>query len=161
MTNKPYALEAARRAMRQLSSAEHDRVLEQYLSDGIAADADLIERLKQEAQIHAQEARTANATIAEIYRAVTGGTGEPGCWNGAEPVRARLAADKARIAELEKDAARYRWLRDKSQSFHSFYLSVPAWMANVSINQDRVDQSIDAAIALALIDAALNKEPGQ
>ena len=45
------------------------------------------ERLKQEAQIHAMEARTANATISEIYRAVTGGTGEPGSWRGAEPVR--------------------------------------------------------------------------
>lgn len=49
--------------------------------------AALIERLKNEAQIHAQEARTANATIAEIYQIVTGKTGEPGNWNGAEPVR--------------------------------------------------------------------------
>lgn len=49
--------------------------------------AALVERLKQEAQIHAQEARTANATIAEIYQCVTGATGEPGNWNGAAPVR--------------------------------------------------------------------------
>ena len=52
---------------------------------------ELSERLKLEAQIHAQEARTANATIAEIYQCVTGATGEPGTWNGAEPVRQRLA----------------------------------------------------------------------
>lgn len=51
----------------------------------------LSERLKQEAQIHAQEARTANATIAEIYRVVSGGKGEPGNWHGSEPVRARIA----------------------------------------------------------------------
>lgn len=51
------------------------------------SDKDLIERLKMEAQIHAQEARTANATIAEIYQIVTGKTGEPGNWHGAEPVR--------------------------------------------------------------------------
>lgn len=60
---------------------------------------DLCDRLKQEAQIQAQEARTANATIAEIYRIVSGGKGEPGNWNGAEPVRRR-------IAELEQDKAR-------------------------------------------------------
>lgn len=46
---------------------------------------------KQQAQIHAQEARTANATIAEIYQVCTGGKGEPGNWHGAEPVRRRIA----------------------------------------------------------------------
>lgn len=61
----------------------------------------LIDRLRREAEQHAQEARTANATIAEIYQAVTDATGEPGNWNGAEPVRARLTALKARVAELE------------------------------------------------------------
>jgi len=65
----------------------------------IAELTDLCDRLKQEAQIRAQEARTANATIAEIYQIVTGKTGEPGNWNGAEPVRRR-------IAELEQDKAR-------------------------------------------------------
>ena len=50
----------------------------------------LTERLKREAVQHAQEARTANATIAEIYQAVTGGTGEPGNWHGAEPIKAEL-----------------------------------------------------------------------
>lgn len=57
--------------------------------------------------------------------------------------------EDARIAELEADAARYRWLRDHSQSFHTFYLSVPIWMAGVSVNQEKVDRSIDAVIALA------------
>ena len=58
----------------------------------------LCERLKLEAQLHAGEARGANATIAEIYQVVSGGKGEPGNWNGAAPVRAR-------IAELERGAA--------------------------------------------------------
>lgn len=53
----------------------------------------LTETLRQEAVIHAQEARTANATIAEIYKLCTGATGEPGNWNGANPVRE--AFDKA------------------------------------------------------------------
>jgi single-strand DNA-binding protein len=34
---------------------------------------ELIERMRMEAQIHAQEARTANATIAEIYQLCSGG----------------------------------------------------------------------------------------
>lgn len=57
----------------------------------------LSERLKLEAQIHAQEAHTANATIAEIYQCVTGKTGEPGNWNGAEPVRTRLVELEAAL----------------------------------------------------------------
>lgn len=63
--------------------------------------SDLCERLKQEAQIHAQEARTANGTIGKIYQVVTGKTGEPGNWNGAEPVRIALKARESRIADLE------------------------------------------------------------
>lgn len=51
---------------------------------------DLCGRMKLEAQIHAQEARTSSATIAEIYQCVTGSTGEPGNWNGANPVRERI-----------------------------------------------------------------------
>lgn len=86
-----------------------DAVLYVRLTDHEAARAedkarieeltDLCDRLKQEAQIQAKEARTANATIAEIYRIVSGGKGESGNWNGAEPVRRR-------IAELEQDKAR-------------------------------------------------------
>jgi len=60
--------------------------------------ADLVARLKLEAQGHAQEARTANATIAEIYQVCTGSTGEPGNWNGAEPVR-QLAEERAELLE--------------------------------------------------------------
>ena len=46
--------------------------------------------LKLHAQIHAQEARTANSTIAEIYQCVSGATGEAGNWHGAQPVRAEI-----------------------------------------------------------------------
>jgi hypothetical protein len=55
----------------------------------------LSERLLQEAQIHALEARTANATIAEIYQAVSGATGEPGNWHGAAPVVEELTRLRA------------------------------------------------------------------
>lgn len=60
--------------------------------------------LKQQAETWAQEARTQKSTVHEIYRLCTGGTGEPGDWHGAEPVRALIA----RIADLEADAERYQ-----------------------------------------------------
>jgi hypothetical protein len=58
----------------------------------------LFDRLKREAQIHADEARTANATIYEIYQVISGATGEPGNWHGAEPVHAYVAAAEARLS---------------------------------------------------------------
>lgn len=89
--------------------AVSEGIISVALSSGLRAVAeaavkderDLVERLKLEAQIHAQEARTANATIAEIYQIVSGGKGEPGNWHGAEPVRQRIAELEAAV----KDAA--------------------------------------------------------
>lgn len=66
---------------------------------------ELEERLKQEAQIQAQEARSQRATVREIYQAVTGRTGEPGDWNGAKPVLALIEerdALRARVDELSR-----------------------------------------------------------
>jgi hypothetical protein len=60
----------------------------------------LIERLRLEAQAHAQEARTQRAIVREIYQLVTGATGEPGDWNGVEPVRQAL--ERIRQDELER-----------------------------------------------------------
>ena len=57
------------------------------------------DHLKQQAKIHADEARGANDTIYKIYQAVTGATGEPGNWNGAKPVIDALTALRA-----ERDA---------------------------------------------------------
>lgn len=53
------------------------------------------ERLKQEARIWTQEARTQRATVHDCYQAVTGATGEPGDWHGAEPIRALVAERNA------------------------------------------------------------------
>ena len=64
-----------------------------------------IAHLRLEAQLHAQEARTANATIAEIYQVVSGATGEPGNWHGAEPVRTRLNQLRADLAILQATVA--------------------------------------------------------
>lgn len=62
----------------------------------------LADRLKLEAQIHAGEARTANSTIYEIYRIVSGATGERGNWHGAQPVRTYVAALQAQITRLRE-----------------------------------------------------------
>ena len=59
----------------------------------------------------------------------------------------RLQRQEAVIDQLRKDGERYRWLRDKSESLHSFYLSIPIWMTGVRFRQEDVDRSIDAAMA--------------
>jgi hypothetical protein len=55
-----------------------------------------------QAQIWKQEARCANDTIGQIYQAVTGSKGEPGNWNGAEPVKALVAERDALRVEVER-----------------------------------------------------------
>lgn len=67
---------------------------------------ELCERLKLEAQAHAQEARTSNATIAEIYQVVTGTTGELGNWHGAQPVKEAIDKLKADYRALSEAHAR-------------------------------------------------------
>lgn len=72
----------------EAAEAERDRLAEQNAA------------LLREAQVWAGEARAQRATVHESYQAATGATGEPGDWNGAEPVRA-LAAERDRLsAEL-------------------------------------------------------------
>lgn len=71
-------------------------------AEEVARLKNIAERLKMEAQIHAQEARAANGTIREIYQVVTRATGEPGSWEGAGPVRARIAELEAETSELRE-----------------------------------------------------------
>lgn len=68
----------------------------------LAAERAAREKLLQEAQCHAQEARAANATIAEIYQLCTGATGEPGNWHGAEPVRQLLTSLRAELEAAKR-----------------------------------------------------------
>ncbi len=89
MPTNPHDTIQALRAELAAAMAEIERV------------TNLAETMKQEASIHAQETRTANATIAEIYQAVTGSTGEPGNWNGAKPVLDFIAAARAEIERLK------------------------------------------------------------
>lgn len=50
------------------------------------------------------------------------------------------------IQALRKEAERYRWLRDKSESGHSFYLSVPLWLSGIRFRKEDVDTGIDTAM---------------
>ena len=53
---------------------------------------------------------------------------------------------QAECEKLRKDAERYRWLRDKSEPLHSFYLSTPVWMTGVRFHPENVNRTIDAAM---------------
>lgn len=46
----------------------------------------------------------------------------------------------------KRDAARYRWLRDKSEPPHNFYISVPVEFHDVRYKPHDVDAYIDDAI---------------
>lgn len=47
--------------------------------------------LQQQAEGWAMEAKSQRATVHESYQAISGATGEPGDWSGAEPVKALVA----------------------------------------------------------------------
>lgn len=51
------------------------------------------------------------------------------------------------VEAARQDAERYRWLRDKSESVHQFYLSTPIWFTGVKFRREDVDRTIDAAMA--------------
>lgn len=66
------------------------------------------EKLKLEAEGWAQEARTQRATVREAYQAITGATGEPGDWHGAEPIKA-LVKERNRLREVVKGIRHYAY----------------------------------------------------
>lgn len=114
----------------------------------IAEQDELIARLRLEAQLHAQEARTANATIAEIYQVVTGSTGEPGNWHGAAPVKARIAELTRELEEARKDAERYQKIIAvcESDGFGYWLPEVCLKEGNLPPSKQESDAAIDAAI---------------
>lgn len=61
------------------------------------------ERLEQEATIQAQEMRTQRSSLRECYQAVTGSTGEPGDWNGANPVKEKIEELRQLITRLSQE----------------------------------------------------------
>jgi hypothetical protein len=69
---------------------------------------------------------------------------------------AALESQARRIAELEKDAERYRWLRDQFPSI-SPAITCQMWSAE----RDRWENFFDAASLDAAIDAALSSGKGE
>lgn len=63
----------------------------------------LLDALKTQAQCHAMEARSSNATLNEIYQLCSGAKGEKASWNGSEPVREVLDAKDAEIAHKAEE----------------------------------------------------------
>lgn len=60
---------------------------------------------------------------------------------------AMLGQNLGEVVEvLRKEAVRYRWLRDMSESGHSFYLSVPLWLSGIRFRKEDVDAGIDLAM---------------
>jgi hypothetical protein len=113
----------------------------------------LCDRLKLEAQCHEQEARTANATIAEIYQAVSGGSGEPGNWHGARPViEALQQAREERTALLVNEQN----LREELAAAKS----VPMKYRRMEFNAQLQDENNRLREELAALRASLSKPVG-
>lgn len=59
-------------------------------------------------------------------------------------VAAGITAENCEM--FRRDAGRYRWLRDSSESVHQFYLSTPIWFTGVKFSKENVDNTIDASM---------------
>lgn len=93
---------------------QNSRTMSDAFHKDVTRMKDLNERLKIEAQGHAQEAKTANATIAEIYQCVSQSTGEVGNWHGAQPVRDAMDKQAREIAfHVSRVEALRRFLSEK------------------------------------------------
>ena len=99
----------------------------------------LSDRLRQEAEIHAQEARTMKAIVHEAYQVATGATGEPGNWNGAQPIRDALerVRKEARREGMEEAAQRADQLADFEVGKRAA-VSLGARLATDAIRRDDV-----------------------
>lgn len=130
------------------------------LLERIAALTNLSDRLKLEAQTHAMEARTANATIAEIYRVCSGGTGEPGNWHGAEPVRARIAAleDELETERIRLAACGVVAMSDTPESAAKQRQMLPKyWSASCGDVVRRVDECMELRSQVAALTAQVEQ----
>lgn len=99
--------------------------IDELVAAGIQVDKELIAQLRAELQ-------EAYSLIGGIVLAV-----------GA-PIEGELSGW---VEALRRDAERYRWLRDSSESIHQFYLSTPIWFTGVKFSKENVDSTIDAAMS--------------
>ena len=97
-----------------------------------------------------RKAEAAENTFAELCK--SGGDDLAEAWDKAELEfmdAANSTAVLALISEIQalrQEADRYRWLRDKSESGNSFYLSVPLWLSGIRFRKEDVDAGIDLAM---------------
>jgi hypothetical protein len=92
------------------------------------------------------EARTANSTVNEIYQIISGGTGEPGNWNGAEPVRAYVASSQALVQSMREALG---------QLVRCEYESAEPGMCDCVDNHGKPYQSQHLALSIAAAESAL------
>ena len=116
-------------------------------------------RLESEAVYSAAGFDAAREEISKLRAEVAGlKTGYEACERVNAELKAEVEAlrrDKSEPCDgcfmadaeaLRKDAERYRWLRDSSESIHQFYLSTPIWFTGVKFSKENVDSTIDAAL---------------
>jgi hypothetical protein len=104
----------------------------------------LAANLKQEAQMHAMEARGANATINEINQFISGATGEPANWHGAQPVKEFVNELKAKLAELMPLAKFGAMVLQAARDIDSSFLDVDGFDIEAYAARANVVQEITA-----------------
>ena len=135
MRDKITALERELTALKLAATeqaTQAEAVLEERTRERDEAQKE-VEALKLQAQVWASEARAQKATVHACYEAITGKTGEPGDWNGAEPIR-RYVAERDALAlsqgrlleflipeflEAMADIGRYGFEKYGDQSFQA------------------------------------------
>jgi hypothetical protein len=127
----------------------------------------LADRLKLEAQIHAGEARAANATINEAYQAASGGTGERGNWHGAEPIKAALSEARAQTERSEASVLALQKQVDEARKVIEPFAAAAEFVAEHNPGWDHdhfnIGGSLGSAVSMADFRRAraflTNKEP--
>jgi hypothetical protein len=77
------------------------------LTARVAELQDINAKLVLEARIHSTESDTQKSTVHEIYQDCTGAIGEPGDWNGAEPVRKAIKDAREKALREAAEIARH------------------------------------------------------
>lgn len=100
------------------------------------------EACKLQAQCWSHEAKAQKATVLESYQAASGATGEPGDWNGAEPIR-RLV-ERAEAAELAQREATTAAIANYEcvERWHKRALAAEALCADLRADAERWQESL-------------------
>lgn len=128
--------------------ADHVLIQEKRITKLIA----LNEKIKLEARNHAGEARSANSTISEIYQIISGATGEPANWHGAQPVRDFVESMKTRLTvqnhrgktfQAKFNIGDHVWYMHNNKPTEVIISAIKIFF--VGTNQDRINYSAKSA----------------